>query len=494
MDYIHARKGGLEPIEKKETVPQEGKNPNIIFIMADDMGYGDVGCYNDKSKIPTPNMDRLAKEGIRFTDAHTPSAVCSPTRYGVLTGRYCWRTWLKKYALVGYSPTLLEPGRMTVASLLKERGYETACIGKWHLGLKWQLKQGCKVDFKRKLNWPSEYIIEVGNKIDYSKSIKDGPIDFGFDYFFGTAGCSTTDPPYCFIENDHTVGIPSIMVADSFLCDKGLMVPNWNPRIVDSIFTEKAIDFLKNHRKNSPEKPFFLYLPLSAPHAPHLPPGFVKGHSEAGPRGDLVVLVDWSIGEVLKALDNLNLRENTLVIVTSDNGPLSSYEYGHKSSGDWRGYKGSIWEGGHRVPFIARWPGKIKPASISSETICLTDLLATCAAILKTELPNNAGEDSYNALPALMGEQLSQPIREAIVHHSAEGVFSIRERDWKLILGTEDSGEVRPESGSHGQLYNLSNDPGERNNLWDQHPEIVQRLKKLLENYKSQGHSRSYSE
>ncbi|MCD6376489.1 MAG: sulfatase-like hydrolase/transferase [Caldisericaceae bacterium] len=457
--------------------------PNIIFIMADDMGYGDVGCYNPESKIPTPNMNRIAKEGVRFTDAHTPSAVCTPTRYGVLTGRYCWRTWLKSGVFGGYNQPLIEPERLTVASLLKKYGYETACIGKWHLGLKWATKGGKQPE-------PTEPYDQMN--IDFTKPIKSGPNALGFDYFFGTAGCTTDDPPLCFIENDHTVGIPN-MISPIDTANEGrtlLMVPGWKHEEADTTFTKKAIKFIENHVKRQPDKPFFLYFPTSVPHIPWLPPDFVKGKSKAGPRGDQVVLFDWIVGQIDQTLKRLNLKENTLLIITSDNGPREGVN-GHKSTGNWRGFKGGIWEGGHRVPFIARWPGKIRPGSISNETICLTDLMATCAAIIGEKLPDNAGEDSYNILPALMGEKLNHPIREAIVHHSGAGVFAIRQGPWKLIIGTKGAGyDKGPQSDSIVQLYNLKDDPAERHDLWDKHPEIVKRLKKLLEKYQREGHSR----
>jgi arylsulfatase A len=473
----------------QQTAYALGQMPNIIFIMADDMGYGDVTCYNPDSKIPTPNMDRLATQGIRFTDAHSPSAVCSPTRYGVLTGRYCWRTWLKKGALIGYNPPLIEPGRMTVASMLKKRGYETACIGKWHVGFDWQVKTGEEVDFHRPLDWPMDYIVEVSKKIDYSKPIKEGPATHGFDYFFGTAGCSTTDPPYVFIENDRTVGIPSVMLPENVPGDPGLMVPGWKHEDADTTFVAKSVEFITQHKAKKASRPFFLYLPLSAPHAPHVPPDFVKGRSKEGPRGDMVAWVDWSVGQILDALDKMKLAENTLVMLTSDNGPLEG-DRGHESTGNLRGLKASIWEGGHRIPFIARWPAKVKPNTTSDEVICLTDLMATCAAIVETNLPDNAAEDSYNILPALLGEKFDKPIRQASVHHSGGGIFAIRRGKWKAIFETLGSSEDKPNPLMSGQLYDLDKDPYEKRNLWDLHYDVVQRLSKLLITYIKRGHSR----
>ena len=463
----------------QELAGKRGRHPNIVFIMADDMGYGDVGCYNAESKIPTPNMDRLAKQGVLFTDAHSPSAVCTPTRYGVLTGRYCWRSRLKREVFGGFNRPLIETDRLTVAAFLKQHGYSTACIGKWHLGMNWTLKDNVEPDEQDQMT------------VDYTKLIISGPNELGFDYFFGTAGCSTTDPPYVFIENNRTLGIPNVMRPDKYICDAGHMVPDWDPTRVDTQFVQKAVEFMEGNQAN----PFFLYLPLSSPHAPWLPPEFVKGKSGTGLRGDMVVWVDWSVGQIMDALDRLNLEKNTLLFVTSDNGPRIGVR-GHNSAGKWRGYKSHIWEGGHRVPFIVRWPGEIKANTTSDEVICLTDLMATCAAIVGANLPDNAGEDSYNILPALLGEKLEKPIRPDVIHHSVWGVFSIRQGKWKLILDTQGSGGwVRPSDkdpvpGTPGQLYDMEKDPYEKNNLWDKRPEVVERLTRLLEKYKKQGHSR----
>jgi len=472
----------LDPAEAKAA--KNARYPNIIFIMVDDMGIGDTTVYNPESKIPTPNMEKLARQGIVFTDAHSPSAVCTPTRYGVLTGRYCWRSRLKRGVLGGYDAPLIEKDRLTIGGFLKQQGYETACIGKWHVGQDWGLKPG------KTKNRRGGYREE---DIDFSKPIKNGPLHRGFDYFFGTSGCPTDDPPFCFIENDQTVGIPSI-VSPVDPADEGrrlIMTPGWRHEDVDTTFAAKAINFVEKHVERKPDEPFFLYLVPSVPHIPWLPPDFVKGKSQAGPRGDQVVLADWMLGQIMQTLDRLNISDNTLLIFTSDNGPREGVN-GHKSADGWRGHKGEIWEGGHRVPFIARWPGKIRPGSKSDQTICLTDLMATCAAILGDKLPPNAGEDSYNILPALLGEKLDRPIREATVHHSGAGVFAIRQGKWKLILGSKGGGyhEGGPKEGAPGQLYDLESDPAEKNDLWDKHPDVVERLSKLLEKYKKQGYSR----
>ncbi|UCG49128.1 MAG: arylsulfatase [Phycisphaerales bacterium] len=480
------------------------KRPNIIFIMADDMGYGDVKCYNPDSKIPTPHMDALASEGMRFTDAHSPSAVCTPTRYGILTGRYCWRTWLKSGVVGGYTNPLIEPTRTTVASLLKEHGYTTACIGKWHLGLGWTRANGYVgswKDAKERFggSW-QDGAAEKGMNVDFTKAIQGGPTDLGFDYGYFTAACSTIDGPFCYIENDRTVGIPDkpIFVDKNKHPDyrprRGLVAPGYTLEDVDATFTGKAVDFIRRSVTDKPERPFFVYLALSSPHAPWLPPDFVRGKSEAGPRGDLVFLVDWCVGQVVQALEWMKLAGDTLLIVTSDNGPREGVA-GHKPAGNLRGLKSHTWEGGHRVPFIARWPGRIAAGTTSDEPVCLVDLMATAGVLAGAKLGAEAGPDSYNILPALLSEPLEKPIREAIVSHSVFGVFAIRQGPWKLILDNQDSGGwvrpagKRPKPGTPGQLYNLKEDPAEQNNLFDKHPEIVRRLTDLLERYKKQGRS-----
>ena len=475
------------------------KLPNIIYILADDMGYGDLTCLNKASKIPTANMDRIAAEGIHFTDAHSPSAVCTPTRYGILTGRYCWRTHLKKGVLWGYSPALIEPQRLTVASLLKKHGYRTACIGKWHLGLDWATTDGKRPSSRKEQT--------KAQNIDFAKPFGGGPNELGFDYFFGI-GASLDMIPHLYIENDRAVEMPTLEIKKSpwpAFYRGGPIAPGFKHIEVLPTITKKAVQFIEEHTKQSPENPFFLYFPLTAPHQPWVPVDFVKGRSRAGVYGDFVFQVDWTVGQVLDTLDKLKLTDNTLIIVTSDNGSHWKKdfikEYSHRANYHFRGMKADIWDGGHRIPFIARWPapmaqGKIKPGASSDETICLSDLMATCAAIVGEELPDNAGEDSYNILPALLGKKLDKPIREATVHHSSRGMFSIRQGKWKLVLGRGSGGfsepkHIEPKPGEpKGQLYNLQEDIAEENNLWIGRPDVVQRLTELLEKYKKQGHSR----
>ena len=454
--------------------------PNIVFIMADDMGYGDLGCYG-ATKIPTPNIDRMAAEGIRFTDAHSPASLCTPTRYSVLTGRYCWRSKLTHGVLKGFDPLLIDTARPTVASILKKAGYTTAAIGKWHLGL--------------------------GDKtpVDFSGELKPSPLELGFDYFFGFPA-SLDMPPYCFVENHRTVGELSEEKSPYHtLQSKGMMTPGWRDEEVGPTLTAKAVQFIE---KNA-ERPFFLYLPYQAPHTPCTPPDFIKGRSGAGVRGDMVTELDWAVGRILDTLKENGLDENTLIILTSDNGALTTGPYswrndppekydlvhnGHKPNGDLRGQKSDIYDGGHREPFIARWPGTIAPGRVSNEIVCLTDLLATAAAVASLELPSDAGGDSFNILPVLTGEN-SGPVRESVIHHSGSGVFSIRRANWKLIMGRGSGGftwpkKIDPAPGKpKGQLYDMDSDPAEKNNLWDSEPGIRKNLISELQGYIDRGRS-----
>ena len=488
--------------------------PDIVFVMADDMGYGDVGCFNPDSKIPTPNMDRLAHEGMMFTDAHSGSAVCTPSRYSIMTGRYCWRSRLKTRVLYGYEPPLIEADRLTVAGTLKQAGYHTACIGKWHLGLGYSCKEGENIDFDAPLPWGNP-TREQEEKIDFAKPITGGPLDLGFDYFFGTSACSTCNAPYAFIENNGFPELPTVYHDRPFHTSRrGMMAPGWEHKEADPTFARKAIEYIESRRKSN--KPFFLYLAASAPHEPceeAVVPEFARGRSHAGPRGDLVWLYDWMVGQVMDALDRTGLADNTLIMVTSDNGGLPGDRipgakgdtveelyntYGHKSCGDWRGYKAHIWEGGHREPLIVRRPGHVKPNSTSSELVCLADFMATCADITGVGIPDNAAEDSVSILPILTGDNAGSPVREDIVHHSANGVFSIRKGPWKCIFGTKGSGGwpppsgPGPEPGAPGQLYNIEDDPAEQVDLWDKRQDIIADMRKLLENYRKRGRSVPY--
>lgn len=452
--------------------------PNIVYIIADDLGYGDIRAYNPESKIRTPNLDSLASQGIRFTDAHSGAAVCSPTRYGIMTGRYCWRTSLKAGVLNHTSHSLIEPGRMTVATLLKKHGYDTACLGKWHLGLE---KPGVKLDFKQEISF--------------------GPNQLGFDYAFystGTPGLKINGR-----EVDEG-GIDPAKASQEQLggtwIENGKALPEylrrWKQNEVGPTLTQKAIAVIDHHVSSKASKPLFMYLALSAVHNPVAPAGFCKGESGIGDYGDFVCEVDWTVGKVLESLEKNDMADNTLVIFTSDNGAVlrGTEKLGHRVNSIFRGGKADIFEGGHRIPFIVRWPHKVVANSNSDQTICLTDFLATCAAMVGEDLPDDAGEDSYNILPAILGEKLEHPIREATVHHSLFGAYAIRQGRWKLITSPDSGGWSAPKANAAKglppvQLYDLDADIGEKVNLQDKHPEIVNRLTRLLEKYKSDGRS-----
>ena len=477
----------------QSAVARAADNPNIVYILADDLGYGDLSCLNAESKIPTPNVDRLAGQGITFTDAHSPSSVCTPTRYGVLTGRYCWRSRLKSFVLLGYDRPLIEPHRLTVPALLKQHGYNTAAFGKWHLGLGWQLADGGALPNKDQLN--------ADPGIDYAKPIGGGPAALGFDTFFGISA-SLDMAPYCYIRDDRATRVPSRPT-------KGRPFPeNWRAGKKSSDFEhievlprlcKEAVAYIDRQAEASSGAPFFLYFPLPAPHTPVLPNEPFIGKSKAGIYRDFVVEVDWVVGQVMEALDRNRLAENTLLIVTSDNGSTMTVraefqQYDHATNYHFRGQKSDAWDGGHRIPFIARWPGKVKAGTACDDTICLTDLLATCAAIVGTEVPDDAGQDSFNILPDLLGKAHG-PVREATVHHSIDGAFAVRQGPWKLILCRGSGGwSLRenkvPKDAPAGQLYNLSDDVSETRNLYNSRPEVVKRLTELLNKYQKQGHSR----
>ena len=471
--------------------------PNIVFILADDLGYGDVGCYNKESKIPTPNLDRLATDGMRFTDAHAPTSVCTPTRYAILTGRYSWRTRLQRGVLGPWNLPLIAADRLTVASLLQQNGYATAAIGKWHLGMRWSTKDGAA---------PAIGPSRLSN-VDFNQAIAEGPTTRGFDTYFGTE--VPNYPPYCFIENDHTVGIPSLPDTGSKggFNIPGPMVPGW--KLVDILpeLTKRAVKYVEDSARTG--KPFFLYLPLTSPHFPVVPAPEFKGKSGAGDFGDFVVQTDWTVGQVLEALKRTGVADNTLVIFTSDNGPEITGEvnpgaydrakqYHHYSMGPLRGAKRDAWEGGHRVPFIARWPGHIRPGAENATTICHVDFMATVAAMLDVKLPDSAGVDSYSLLPLLTGTGGAYQ-RESTVHHSANGKFAIRKGDWVFIDAPSGGDNPEPEwfrqergiEASHtaGELFNVKDDLGERRNHFTEKPEIVSELKALLEKYKRDGRS-----
>lgn len=454
--------------------------PNIIYILADDLGYGDVQYLNPKrGKIATPSMDKMGSEGMVFTNAHSSSSVCTPTRYGILTGRYNWRTKLQRGVLVGYSEPLIDANRMTVAGFLKEQGYNTACIGKWHLGMTMPTTNG----ILPKGRTPKEL------NIVWDEEIKDGPIDRGFDSFYGISA-SLDMGPYIYIENNRFVG--KIEEGDKTVTEKDFKPVEVLPEI-----GRRTVDFIRKQKRSTP---FFAYVPLTSPHTPILPSLKWQGKSGLGDYGDFVMQTDWVIGQILKAVDDTGFRENTLVIVTSDNGCSkvvgieNLQQQGHYPSAQYRGSKADIWDGGHRVPFIVRWPAKVAQGSVSDQLTCLTDFMATCADITGNKLPDNIGEDSVSFLPALTGEKYVSE-REGVVHHSIDGYFAYRKGKWKLVLAKGSGGWTSPKEkevsdGSPiAQLYDMENDPGETTNLYTSHPDKVESLLSLLKSDIENGRS-----
>lgn len=446
----------------------EPSKPNIICILADDLGYGDVQCLNPlRGKIKTPHLDRLASQGMTFTDAHSGSSVCTPTRYGLLTGRYAWRTRLQSGVLDGYVEPLIAADRLTVAGLLKQNGYHSAIVGKWHLGY--------TIDGEGKRGGGKAKGKLEGAPID--AITRDGPLTRGFDEFFGF---------------HHARMMKSVFEQDRVT--QFIEPVDMLPALV-----KRSADFIQEHSGGT--QPFFLYLPLSSPHTPIVPGPEWKGRSGLGEYADFVMQTDWAIGEVLAALDKSGLAQNTLVIVTSDNGCSKAAglakleEQGHFPSADLRGSKSDIWDGGHRVPFFVRWPARVKAGTKSSQLICLTDLMATCADILGVKLPANSAEDSFSILPALLGTDKA-PVHESVVHHSINGSFAIRQGKWKLAFCADSGGWTAPKPGSKearklpdSQLYDLSSDLAESNNLQARHPEVVARLTQLLEQFIADGRS-----
>lgn len=448
--------------------------PNIVYVLCDDLGYGDVQAFNPtRGKIKTPCMDSMASEGMLFTDMHSSSAVCTPSRYGILTGRYAWRTHLQSGVLWGLSEPLIARAQLTVPEMLRENGYATAAIGKWHLGL------------------------EFGEN-KYVDPITDGPLQHGFDYYFGISA-SLDMPPFVYIENDHFVTEPTV---EKRWVRSGPAAEDFEAIHVLPDFTRRAVAYIEEQAPAARDgQPFFLYLALAAPHTPILPTPEWEGKSGLGPYGDFVMQVDASLGELMQVLQTAGIADNTLLIFTSDNGcaPAAGVDQleaqGHYPSADLRGYKADIWDGGHRIPFILRWPNQVRAGTTASELYCLTDLMATCAEIIGAELPTDAGEDSVSLLPALQ-QEANDTRSAAVVHHSLDGYFAIRRGQWKLELCAGSGGWAAPREYAARQqnlppiqLYDMSADIGEKINVADQHPEIVQELTELLDTYIENGRS-----
>jgi arylsulfatase A len=459
--------------QEQEPPTKTESRPNIVIILADDMGLGDVGVYNAASKAPTPSLDTLATTGMRFTDAHSPSGVCTPTRYGLLTGRYSWRTSMKKGVLKGYSPLLIQPDRSTIGSMLKARGYTTAVIGKWHLGL--------------------------GNEevTDYTQALSPGPNDVGFDYFFGIPA-SLDMEPYTFVENDRVfTSFDGEEIGDSErrryggegFWRGGPIARDFAHEDVLPQIAAHSVAFIQQQAEAGNDQPFFLYVPFSAPHTPWMPTPEFIGRSEVGYYGDFVVQVDDTVGQILNALDETGVSDDTIIVFAADNGsrwlPEDIEKWGHRSNLHYRGQKADIFEGGHRVPLIVSWPGQVSPGTENGHLASLTDLYATIADITGVESGPEDAPDSETILPTLLGED--QPQRASVIHHSSRGMFAVRAGDWKLIEGLGSGGFTKPavieaeEGGPAGQLYNLAEDPSEETNMYLERPDVVERLTGILE-------------
>ena len=481
----------IMPMRASAQDKDAARAPNIVIVLADDLGYGDVGYLNSQSQIPTPNLDTLAGQGMAFLDAHSPSAICTPTRYGLLTGRYAWRTRLTRGVLDGYDGPLIAPNRETLGSFLGATGYRTAVIGKWHLGL--------------------GFAKNALGEFDFEEPIDDGPHTHGFDESY-IIPASLDFPPYVYIRDGEITGFPlgqqSGMEFPRYM-RAGELASDFDPADVLDELIRQATGFIQ--RQASDGSPFLLYLPLTAPHKPVWPAQRFEGTTELGPYGDFIVQVDAAVGDVMSALDQAGVDDSTLLIVTSDNGSFMSrldrlddrdhtddstiqaYRAGnHTANHVYRGTKADIWEGGHRVPFFARWPGQIEPGSTREEVISLTDVFATVAEIVGKELPNNAAEDSFSLLPLLRGNPWARP-RAAVTHHSIQGMFAIRDGRWKLVAGNGSGGREDPIGQPFErpyQLFDIASDPSEQSNVYDQHPAVAQRLERELERIRSWDRSR----
>ena len=495
--------------------------PNVVYFFVDDMGYGDASCLNPNGKIHTPNIDRFAREGMTFTDAHSSSAVCSPSRYSLLTGRYNWRSPLQKGIVGPYGPPLISTDRLTVPAFLRQHGYHTACIGKWHLGQGWDFEFNEK-DFYPRSNYVSGLTVpDDGEQASFeqqqrwreafSRPTTGGPTTRGFDYYFGVDVPNW--PPYCFIENDRTVGIPSEflpsrLVGDNLASFSGPAMPYWNFEQLLPTWAKQADHYIQQQAVS--DQPFFLYLPMTSPHTPlSVNKPWIGKSGLNNLYADLVLETDDIFGQILTSLNKYDMADNTLVIFTSDNGCApyigvsedgqGNYEkamepQGHYPSGPYRGYKSDVWDGGHRVPFLARWSGVVEPGTECDQLICLSDLLATCAEVVGDTLPDSAGEDSISMLP-LLSQDSSSGRRKDLVHHSISGKFAIRGGRWKLVLCPGSGGWTYndAEAANAGfplvQLYDMQDDPEEKHNLYMKNPDKVRDLLDLLRKQVSNGRS-----
>jgi len=476
--------------------------PNIVILYADDMGYGDLGIQNPESKIPTPHLDRLARAGMRFTDAHSSSGVCTPSRYALLTGRFHWR---KFHGIVNsFDPPVLDAAELTLPEMLKSKGYRTACVGKWHLGWNWNdlLKPGAKPQMDAK----GRNKIYPPDAFDWSRPLSGGPLSHGFDYYFGDD--VPNFPPYAWFENDRVITTPSVPLANpaqtaegNWETRSGPMTPGWDFHAVVPRITSKAVEWIGRQRGRN--EPFFLYAPFNSPHAPIVPTADYRGKSAAGGYGDFMLQTDAEVGRILRALEDNGFAENTLVIFSADNGAEHyAYErvrkFQHRSSGPLRGLKRDLYEGGHRVPFIVRWPGVVPAGSVSDALVSQVDLMATLAAAVGAELPVNSAHDSHNLLPVWQNQAPSP--RRSIVHNTAADAYALRHENWVLIAHPTgahsrvpewfDEAEGYAKDEHAGELYDLAADLAQKRNLYAVRPDKVAELTTLLAAIRAKGQVR----
>ena len=471
--------------------------PNIVVIYADDLGYGDVSCYNPRrGKIPTPHIDRLAAEGMQFTDGHSSSGVCSPSRYTLLTGRYHWRTRLQLGIVGLWGAPLIDRNRLTIAGLLKQHNYRTACVGKWHLGWNWPIDQPHKPFFLTPRGKDQQATDEhrATWRSVFSRPINGGPITRGFDSYFGTDVPNW--PPFCFLDDDRTVGIPSeFLPARLFRKNQasrqGPALAGWTLEPILRALGDRAAEFIAQAARQ-PE-PFFLYMPLTSPHTPLAVNEPWKGRSGLSVYADFVMETDAVVGRIVDTIKKSGEANNTLVLFTSDNGcapyvGVAEMEAkGHFPSGPLRGYKSDVWEGGHRVPFIVHWPDLVEPGQVCRQLVHQADLLATCAEIVGVKLPQNAGEDSVSFLSLLEGGD--EDVREMAVSQSSRGLLAIRKGPWKLIFGPGSGGWGKGRDEHPAQLYHLGNDLAESENLYADEPDVVADLTAFMEKRVLKGRS-----
>ena len=477
-----------------DSQPTQRRLPNIVILYADDLGYGDLACFNPESKIPTPHLDRLAQQGTRFTDAHSSSGICTPSRYALLTGRHHWR---KFHEIVNsFGPSMFDASRLTMPEMLRQRGYHTACIGKWHLGWDWDKIKQPGAEPEKGKGYRSD-------QFDWQQAIPDGPLAHGFDSYFGDD--VPNFPPYTWIENDRVVTPPTVPYVPNPIPAEGShegrpgpMAAGWRLDAVMPELTRRAVQFVREQERA--EQPFFLYFPFTSPHAPIVPAKQYQGVSGAGPFGDFVAQSDASVGAVLAALDKAGLADNTLVIFSADNGPEAyAYErmqkFGHKSPGELRGVKRDVWEGGHRVPMIVRWPGVVAANQRSDALVGQVDLMATLAGIVGAALPDDQAEDSFDLMPLWRGAESS--VRDFLVHNTYAQKWGIRRGKW-LLLNQKDGTHNRTpkwvlDSYAPNEhelvLCDLEQDPSQRSNVCAQHPEVVLELVALLQDVRDRGYS-----